>query len=141
MGSNFLQKFQPFCAHLVVDICEPGKVAAWLCQAGTKAAADGIGNLGKYDRHSPRRLLQCGHGWSARSKDNVWRQCYQFSCSFRIVGITGVPAIVDLQIATIGPTQPLQFLKECGNACLSFWTVFGKRREQADMPNLFALLC
>src|SRR5215471_21484654 len=49
VGCDFLQQFHPFRTHSVVEIREPGDVAARLRQTSNKASADGIGNLRKYD--------------------------------------------------------------------------------------------
>src|SRR5215471_19716143 len=141
MGSNFLEQSQPFRTHFVVDIREPGHIAARLCQACYKATANGIGNLNKYDRHSPRRLLQSGQSWGARRKDDVRRQCHQFRCSFRNkVEITSIPTILNLQIAAVGPAQLLQFFDECRDPCQSFGIIFWKWNQDADASHPFRLL-
>ncbi|MGB8111907.1 MAG: hypothetical protein WCF41_21920, partial [Pseudolabrys sp.] len=63
----------------------------------------------------------------------------KFRCSFAKVG--GLPSVLNLQIAPVGPAQLLQFLKERRDACLPFRIVFGKRHEHADTPSPLALLC
>jgi hypothetical protein len=57
------------------------------------------------------------------------------------IGFTGLPSVFNLQIATIRPTQSLQFFKERRNACLSFRIVFSQRHEHADPSNSSILLC
>src|SRR6516164_9692198 len=94
IGSNFLEQFHPFRTHTVVEICEPGDVAARLRQTINKASADGIGHQRKYDWHAPGRLLQYGDSLSAIGKDDVRRQCHQFYCS--LLQIAATPSILDL---------------------------------------------
>src|SRR5262245_48566718 len=125
-------------ASISYECREPGHVAARLRQAGNKASTDGIGNLRKYDRHSAGRLLQCGHRWSGAGKDDVRGQCHQFCCSFP--QIAGLPTILNFCIATIDPTQSLQFVNKRRDPCLHFRIVLRVRHQDADASNPLGLL-
>src|SRR5262245_65563467 len=100
-----------------------------LRQTGNNARTDGIGNLRKYDRYCLGRRLHRTYSRSAADEDDVRRQCHQFHCRFP--QIARLPAILDLYIATIGPSQSLQFLEERLDTGL-FPTVLWKPLEQPN---------
>jgi hypothetical protein len=56
------------------------------------------------------------------------------------VRITDAPAIIDLQIAALAPTQFLKCLQECSSANLCFGIVFGQVHKHADAPHTLRLL-
>src|SRR2546421_13007020 len=55
---DLLQQLEPFPADAVLEIGEPGRIAARARQAVDKTGTDRIGHQHEHDRHGARRLLQ-----------------------------------------------------------------------------------
>ena len=74
-------------------------------------------------------------------QNGVGRERDQFRCvTAQSVGIAAGSAVIDPDVLTIGPTQLLQRLLECGEAGLSFRVLRGQIHEYADPPHALGLL-
>src|SRR5215831_15751342 len=137
-GAISLSSSSHFAPISYSNVVNPVMLPPGFARLATKPALTGIGNLRKYDRHSAGRLLQCGHRWSGAGKDDVRGQCHQFCCSFP--EIAGIPTILNFCIATIDPTQLLQFVNKRRDPCLHFRIVLRIRHQDADASNPLGLL-
>src|SRR5262249_38074451 len=139
---NLLEQFKPFPAQIVLELHESGGIAARPRQAIDKAGADRIGDIHEHDWHRARRLQQRRHSRRATGQDYVRRECGQF-CGVlaNVVGVAHAPAMIDPQVAAVGPTRLLQRLQERRVICLSVGIVRSAAAgEPADPPHLLALL-
>src|SRR5262249_30060585 len=110
-------------------------------KAINEAGADGVDDIQEHHRHSVHRLLQCYYGRGAASQDDIGRECDQFRRIYATaVGIESTPTVVDPHVATDGPAQLLQTLRECGDAGRCFRIVRGQVQKHADAPYALALL-
>ena len=81
------------------------------------------------------------HNRIAAGQDDVRPECDQFRCvSTTALGIAGTPAVVDPQIAVLGPAELLQAICERYQTGLSFRAVCGHAHEHSDTPHSLALL-
>jgi len=111
-GRNLLEQLQPFRAQTVIEQYKAGGVAAWPRQTIDKAGADWIADSNEHNRHSACCLKQRAQGCRANSQDDVGRKRDQFRVFASLVGITRGPAIINIYISAVGPTQLLQRLHE-----------------------------
>jgi hypothetical protein len=138
---DIFEELQPFHADAVFKIGKAGGIAAWPRQALDEAGTDRIRGQREYDRHGAGCLEQRAHGHAAGCKNGVRRERHQFrGVTANALGIAHAPADVDLQVATVGPTQLLEPLNERCHAGLCFRIVRGERREHADPPHALGLL-
>ena len=52
----------------------------------------------------------------------------------------GGPALVELQVAAVGPPEFCELLPKCPNADLEFGIALGERHQNPDAPHPLALL-
>src|SRR5215510_12348149 len=141
VGRDLFEQLQPFTAHSVFLICEPGRVAAGTCQAFNEAGPNRIRGQRKHDRYGASRLQQRRYDRAPSSQDDVRRERDQFRrVSAKEFGIARAPTILDPDVAADGPTQLLQALQERRVASLSFRIVRAQVHEHADAPHPLALL-
>jgi hypothetical protein len=77
-----------------------------MCQARDKSAADRIGHPGKYNRNCAGLGLQRRGRWSAYADERVRLELDQFPREqAHAVYASGAPAIIDMNAATIDPSQ------------------------------------
>ena len=139
---DLLEQLQPFRAQAVIEQDKASGVAARPRQTIDIAGADGIGDAHEHDRHGACCLKQRNQGWRAKSQDDVGRKRDQFRRVFaNLVGIPRGPAIVNLHVSAVGPTQLLQRLQERSDVGLRAWIVrVAAALKHADAPHLFRLL-
>src|SRR5262249_22657674 len=104
-------------------------------------AADRIDNVRENDGDGARlRQERRGRERAAR-KNEIGGKPDEFlrepSCR---LGVEPHPAGVELNIATLRPSELLESLAECGEECLIFGVVLGRRHQHADSPHPAALL-
>jgi hypothetical protein len=117
-----------------------GSVAARPRQTVDDAGADWVGDDHEHDRHGAGRLKHLLHNVAA-DQDDVRREDGQFRRVFaNVVGIARPPAIIDPQIAAVGPAQLLQSLLECRDAGLNVPSFRSCAMEHADAPHAVCLL-
>jgi hypothetical protein len=110
-------------------------------QAIDEAAADRVDDRREHDRHGTGYLLQRRHGLAAIGQDDVGRERDQFGrvCA-HAVDIAHAPAGDDPHVATVGPAQFLQPLRERSHPGHRFRIVRGQVDEYADDRQLRRLL-
>ena len=75
------------------------------------------------------------------SDDDVGRQLDQLLCkSSDAVDVTASPAVIDLEIAALAPTELVETLPKCRNARTCVRVVLGGRHQHANPPHPFRLL-
>src|SRR4051794_17873088 len=141
-GRNFLKRLEPLPHHGWFEVGEPGDVAPRPRDARNKAAAHGIGHTRKHDRDRRRLPQQCGGGRCRIADQYIRPQCYQLSCKEpRLIGTGWRKAIVNSDVAALGPTRILERLSKCKQAGLSFRIVSGIPNQYSNSPHLISLLC
>jgi hypothetical protein len=120
---------------------EAGRISTWMRNTIDQSFSNRIGDLGENDRDAARRLVYC-HSHRGRSRENKIRFLrYQFSHIRTLqVGIGSRPAIFDVEVATLPPTQPLKFLSKCCDAGLDFGILLGERQYCTNTANSLRLL-
>src|SRR5262249_50048500 len=120
---------------------ETSDVAARPRQARDKAAADRIDNVRENDGDGACLLLERRGRERAARKDEIGRKHDEFlrepPCR---LGVEPHPAVVELNVATLRPSELLKPLAECGEECLIFGVVLGRRHQHADSPHAAAPL-
>ena len=105
-GRNLLQHFDPFAAHRKFERGEARDIAARARQTLHKALAHRIRNRHEYDRYSPRLPLERRQAFGGTSQDDIGCQSHQFGyCGLGTVRLICCPAIVDVQVAALGPAK------------------------------------
>src|SRR5262249_47369905 len=86
-------------------------------------------------------LSQCSQYKRAVGQDHIRREADEF-CSIltRQIQIGRTKAVIDMDIATVRPTQRLKTLLECHDASLRFGIAFNGSDENANAPHSFGLL-
>src|SRR5215813_6365324 len=138
---DLLEQPQPFRGNAVFIQHKTSSVAARPSEAIDQTGADWFGDLHEHDRHSARRLEQRPSGRSASSQDDVGRECNQFRrVSANALGVARAPADVDANVATVGPAQLRQRLRERQDAPLRYRIVHRETHEHTDPPHPLRLL-
>ena len=101
---------------------------------------DWINNHDENYRDGTRRLMQRGHGGGSIGHNHLWRKPNQFLRIVRRAVRTCTPAIIDLYVAPIGPTQFLQLLSEGHHTGLPLWIIFRGRNHYRDASRRHLLL-
>ena len=119
-----------------------GGVAARPRQTVDKAGADRIGNGYEHNWHGARCLQQRRHVRGAESQDDIGSKGDQFRRELpSLVGITRGPAIVDLHVSAVDPTQLLQRLQKRSRVGLRARVVrVAGALKHTDTPHPLALL-
>jgi len=116
-------------------------MASGSCQARDETLADRIGNL-REDSRDGLGLPPQGHRCRRTGgKEDIRRQAYEFLREgVHALDIAGGVAMVDLDIASLGPSkrgEPLHKMRDAGTILR---VAFGIDREYADPPHPLALL-
>ena len=85
--------------------------------------------------------MQCCRHRRGRAEDDVGLRCDQFrrkSLRARFIGIG--PTLLDPHIAAVDPSQPRQFLHECGEEGSLLGIALGETQERADTAQFLGLL-
>ena len=73
--------------------------------------------------------------------DDVGRQINQLLCKhFDAADVTASPAVIDLEIAALAPTELVETLPKYRNARTCVRVVLGGRHQHADAPHPIGLL-
>src|SRR5262245_29187236 len=110
-------------------------------QTCNKATTDWIGDRREYNRDSASLPAECGdHGRSA-GQDHIGLQVDQLfgECRNSVSGAIG-PAILDSDVSTLHPTEPLQLLLQRRDPGLFFRTATRDREQHANVLNWVELL-
>src|SRR5215510_3169260 len=95
----------------------------------------------EYDRHGARLSLHSRNDGRGVGEDRIWRQTDQF-CDVRpqYFGISGAPALIDLDIAALGPPQLSKHLPKRRETDLRIRIALFASHQHADAPHRLALL-
>jgi hypothetical protein len=132
-GRDLLEHLQHLADDRELEKGQPGGVAAWPRQAGDEALPDRIGDRDEHDRdgahlQGKRRQRRRGGG-----DDQVRFELDQLLGERPRPGrIAAIPAIVDAQVATLGPSELPERLLERRAALAIFRIVLGERHQRAD---------
>ena len=114
---DLLEQFHPFCGEAVLKLGKACNVAAGPGQTFDEARANWVDDLHKHHRDGAGRLHHRRHDDAAGNQDDVGPKRDYFRREFAdTLGIVCGPAIVNQQIAAIGPIQRLERLQERGAA-------------------------
>jgi hypothetical protein len=95
----------------VLEVRKPGHIPSGSREAVDEARTDRIGDLNEYNRHCAGRLQQRRHARCPRGHDDVRCKRDQFGSVFaNFFGITTAPAMIDLNVAAVGPARLLERL-------------------------------
>jgi hypothetical protein len=110
---SLFQYLKPLAPDRAIEAGETGDVAARMSEARDEPIANWIANPNKYDRYRARHgLEQCNCGIAERH-DHVWRERNKSRNNGpHLVHRASPPARFYADIATVGPSQPLQTLEE-----------------------------
>src|SRR5262249_54290646 len=93
------------------------------------------------DGNGTDRLPQRSGTWRPVADEYVGRERHQFCCvSPYAAGVAPTKACLDLDVATVCPTQLFQALLKRCHSGLSF-PIVGDRKQHADPPHGIGLLC
>src|SRR5204862_8023070 len=127
-GRDLLKNLQPFPSDRGFKAVEASNVALRMREVCDESASNRIGHLGENDRDSAGDRLQRRHCRICVGDDYIWSKRYQFrgrgACALDVS--FGEP-VIDLNIATVGPTKLFKPLLKCREASLCFGIVFAER--------------
>jgi hypothetical protein len=110
---NLLEQLQPLASQGGLETCESGDVPARSRVVRNKAASDRIGHVHEHNRERASFPQQCGDHGSVLANDNIGPSIDQLLCkSSCLIGTTGGPTNVDLDIAAVRPTQLSEPIQE-----------------------------
>src|SRR5262249_25053043 len=120
--------------------CKPSGVTPGPGQALDEALAHWISNFGKDNRQGECSLLQDGKRGTSLTNEEVRLQRNKLCCQpLQAAHIAISPALIDLDIFTLGPSQALKFCCECRALCMCLRVVFTNKHQHADAPHLLAI--
>src|SRR5215203_5896399 len=138
---DLLKELQPFPAHAVFEIHEPGGVAARSRKACDKAGANRIADDREHDRYAAGRLQQCPHSQRAIGQNGLGCKRDQLRrVPANLDAISAGPAGVDAHVLADAPARLSQPLQKCSEAGLKFRVVRRGGQQYADAPCALALL-
>src|SRR5215472_9948198 len=116
---DVLEYLQFFALHRELGRSEAGDVAARMRQAGDKPGADRIADLSKDNWYPTGLLLQRLQYQRADGQDYVRLQANKLDrIGPNALAVSGAPAIVDVHVAAVCPTQLLKRMLEHRDICL-----------------------
>jgi hypothetical protein len=129
---------KPLAADRRFEDLEARDIATWPCLAGDKSAADCVHDLGEHDRDRAGQPLKLGQGRTAQGHDHIRCRTDHFGSRglypFRIARVL---AILDPDVAALGPAQLLENIEERRDARLTFSIGLREGRHlHADPPGL-----
>src|SRR6516162_5423350 len=113
-------------------------MASGSCQARDESLTDRIRNLREHNRDGPRLGRR---RWRAGSKEDIGRHAYEFLREgVHAVDIASGVAVVDLDIASLGPSKRGERVHKLRDGAPVIRVAFETEREYADPPHPLGLL-
>ena len=136
-----MHQLKPFADQRSLKIDESGDVAAWTCQARDESAADRIGYARKHNRYRVGLRLQRGSGGSSTGENHFRVQADQFLRKhLHALDVASAPAIVDMDVVTLDPTQLIEPLAERRIPSLYLHIGLGECSKRTNPPHTLGLL-
>src|SRR5262249_51858775 len=131
---------QPFAPHLGFKIRETGDVASRMRETFDKTPTDWVRNLQKHDRLAASRVADRLERGVGHRKDEIRpRRARFFRVAAHALSVTVREAIIDLDIASDGPSDRLQPLAQCHRTGLRF-SIIRNSHQHDNPPHPLALL-
>src|SRR5262249_45611011 len=140
-GADLRQQLQPFAADFRFERGKASDVSAGMRKTLNQTGTYRVDNDYEYDWDAASYPLQRGRCQCAVGHDHVRRQGHELrGVSARAIRVSDAPAIVDPNIASLCPTQPLKVLPKSCDAGLSFRIALGICDQHTDPSYLLRLL-
>src|SRR5262245_18783022 len=139
-GRDFFENFEPFPAQAALELSKAGDVYTRPRIAWNKPRGNWIRDLHEDDGYGGRLSSQSSYDGFSIGPDGDRSQVGELSGEgAHAVGVAARPAVIDVEISALTPTQSLQPLPKRLDAALSF-RVVGDAHQHADPPHPLALL-
>src|SRR5215831_8006619 len=140
-GADLRQQLQPLAADFRFERGKASDVSAGMRKTLNQTGAYRVDNDYEYDWDAASCPLQRSRCQCAVGHDHVRRQGHELRrVDAPAIRVSDAPAIVDPNIASLCPTQPLKVLPKSRDASLSFRIALGICDQHADPPDALVLL-
>src|SRR5262245_55888119 len=138
---NFSQQRYPFASDHIFESDKARRIAAGLGETRYKTSGNRVEDLHEDDRYRPGLLQQRRQNRRAGGKNDVRRERDQFGSIFADPHrVARGPTDVDLQVATLAPTELLKSLAKCCQSAQRLLVIVSPRQQHADPPHALGLL-
>src|SRR5262249_28569973 len=136
---NFSQQSYPFAGDHIFESDKARRIAAGLGETRYKTSGNRVEDLHEDDRYRPGLLQQRRQNRRAGGKNDVRRERDQFGGIFADPHrVARGPTDVDLQVATLAPTELLKSLAKCCQSAQRLLVIVSPRQQHADPARAFA---
>src|SRR5262245_48933267 len=138
---NFSQQRYPFASDHIFESDKARRIAAGLGETRYKTSGNRVEDLHEDDRYRPGLLQQRRQNRRAGGKNDVRRERDQFGSIFADPHrVARGPTDVDLQVATLAPTELLKSLAKCCQSAQRLLVIVSPRQQHTDPPHALGLL-